>query len=107
MTCNKTKLGFFSSNKIYADQALTIEVIDAIDEYDSDTAEGKGLIVNNENGNPYFFQTDLNSSIKEMCQTLIDAFSITTLPTSAYEIELDTNLKAAKVKLEDILKNIP
>ena len=103
-SCKKTKIAYFEDNAIYTND---IQVQDATFDYDNPTGQGKGLLVNDENGNPFFFQTNLNSSLKEAIQTLIDAFTISTPPTSAYEIALDTNLKAAKTKLEQILEIIP
>lgn len=106
-TCKKNKRAYFKENLIYADAEKTIEIPDATSDYDSLTAEANGFIFLDENNTPIFLQSDLNKDIKDALNILINAFSITTLPSSAWEIELDQKLKDAKIELENILEKIP
>lgn len=108
MACtSKAKVSFYKDKVIYADNALTVPISDAISDYISDKGEGKGLILQDQDNNPFFFQTDLNTQIIATLDALIEAFDVTITPTSAYEVALDTNLKAAKVKLENIKDLVP
>ena len=108
MSCSvKAKVSFYKDKVIYSDSALTIPITDAKSDYESDKGEGKGLIVTDEKLEPFFFQTDLNTQVLAVVESLIEAFEVAVTPTSAYEIALNTNLQAAKVKLEEIKDLIP
>lgn len=106
MGCNKAKKAFISDKKIYTDESKKIEITDAKSDLSGD-GEGKGLVVSDEENTPYFFQTDQNKNFIELCEALIDAFSITSAPTSAWETEANTKFAIAKNKLESIKDKTP
>lgn len=111
MICTKAKLGYYSGGAVFADEQLTIKIADASSFYDNvdATSFGRGLIVKDELNNPFFFQTDLNTSLKIIIEDLISAFTLVSPPnpTDPWQVELNTNLQALITKLNDINKIIP
>jgi hypothetical protein len=111
MICSKAKIGYYKGGTIFSDAEFTLPVSDAISDYtnvDSVTF-GKGLIIKDELGNPFFFQTDLNTSFKIIIKDLISAFTLVSLPnpTDPWAVELNTNLQTLITKLNEINKIIP
>jgi len=111
MICSKAKIGYYKGGTIFSDAEFTLPVSDAISDYtnvDSVTF-GKGLIIKDELGNPFFFQTDLNTYFKIIIKDLISAFTLVSLPnpTDPWAVELNTNLQTLITKLNEINKIIP
>jgi hypothetical protein len=109
MICSKAKVGYYKGGTIFSDAEFTVPVSDAISDYTNveSVTFGKGLIIKDELDNPFFFQTDLNTSLKIIIEDLISAFTLVSVPTDAWSIELNTNLQALVTKLNEINKIIP
>lgn len=109
MICSKAKVSYYKGGTIFSDAEFTVPVSDAISDYTNvdSVSFGKGLIIKDELDNPFFFQTDLNTSIKIIIEDLISAFTLVSLPTDAWATELNTNLQALVTKLNEINKIIP
>lgn len=111
MICSKAKIGYYKSGTIFSDAEFTVPLSDAISDYTNveSVTFGKGLIIKDELDNPFFFQTDLNTSLKIIIEDLISAFTLVSPPnpTDPWAVELNTNLQALITKLNDIKKVIP
>ncbi len=109
MICSKAKVGYYKGGTIFSDAEFTVPVSDAISDYTNveSVTFGKGLIIKDELDNPFFFQTDLNTSVKIIIEDLISAFTLVSVPTDAWTTELNTNLQALVTKLDEINKIIP
>jgi len=111
MICSKAKIGYYKGGTIFSDAEFTVPVSDAISDYTNveTVSFGKGLIIKDELGNPFFFQTDLNTSFKIIIKDLISAFTLVSLPnpTDPWAVELNTNLQTLITKLNEINKIIP
>ena len=49
-SCNKVKRAFYKDKVIYADEVLSIPIIDAKSDYNSDKGEGRGVYFWGEEG---------------------------------------------------------
>lgn len=111
MICSKAKVGYYKSGTIFSDAEFKVTVSDAISDYTNveSVSFGKGLIIKDELDNPFFFQTDLNTSLKIIIEDLISAFTLVSPPnpTDPWAVELNTNLQALVTKLDEINKIIP